>query len=206
MLNAARSALLQVFVCFLIPWLIYVLSHQRVTGFFKYIGLYRPEGKTLGWAVLLALIATPLLLSAFWMGGLREVATSPHSVAGKIRQVDSMGQAVAILLLYAWMQTSLSEEILFRGFLAKRLMDWLGFTVGNLLQALIFGAIHLGLFFALLESMTWTMGLLLLAPPTLIGWLLGYLKEKLGNGSIVPGWISHALANTIAYAVVAFAW
>ena len=42
-------------------------------------------------------------------------------------------------------QTGLSEEILFRGFLAKRLISRFGFATGNLLQGLVFGILHLSL-------------------------------------------------------------
>jgi hypothetical protein len=31
-----------------------------------------------------------------------------------------------------------------------------------------------------------------------------YLNEKMGDGSIIPGWISHGLANVISYSVVGF--
>ena len=30
------------------------------------------------------------------------------------------------------------------------------------------------------------------------------INEKIANGSIIPGWISHGLANIIAYSVIGF--
>lgn len=48
--------------------------------------------------------------------------------------------------MIALFKTPLTEEILFRGFLAKRLISIAGFIKGNLLQSAIFGAIHAGLF------------------------------------------------------------
>ena len=44
-------------------------------------------------------------------------------------------------------QTGLSEEILFRGFLGKRLIAKFGFAVGNVVQGLLFGTLHGGYVF-----------------------------------------------------------
>jgi hypothetical protein len=37
----------------------------------------------------------------------------------------------------------------------------------------------------------------------IMGWVNGWLNERLGNGSIVPGWIAHGLTNVISYLAVA---
>jgi len=37
-----------------------------------------------------------------------------------------------------------------------------------------------------------------------MGWIIGYIKEKYANGSIVPGWVAHGLGNTISYSIIAF--
>lgn len=50
--------------------------------------------------------------------------------------------AILPILLFGMIQTGLSEEILFRGFILKRLSKKLGFQWANFLQALIFGVIH----------------------------------------------------------------
>ena len=49
--------------------------------------------------------------------------------------------------LFGIIQTGLSEEILFRGFLAKRLISRFGFATGNLPQGLVFGLLHGAMFF-----------------------------------------------------------
>jgi hypothetical protein len=38
----------------------------------------------------------------------------------------------------------------------------------------------------------------------LVGWLLGYVNERVGNGSILPSWGAHGATNLIAYGVLAF--
>lgn len=70
----------------------------------------------------------------------------PDSITGKFRIMGFEMQSVLILLMIALLKTSFTEEILFRGFIAKRLVSVLGFQKGNLLQAAIFAAIHSALF------------------------------------------------------------
>ena len=36
------------------------------------------------------------------------------------------------------------------------------------------------------------------------GYIVGWIKEKRGNGSLVPGWIAHGLGNTVGYSLIAF--
>lgn len=49
---------------------------------------------------------------------------------------------VPVVLVYAVMHTALTEEILFRGFLLKRIASRFGFVAGNTIQAALFGIIH----------------------------------------------------------------
>src|SRR5688572_4840305 len=112
------------------------------------------------------------------------------------------GVTVALLGIKALVQTSLSEEILFRGFVAKRLISRLGFTRGNLLQALVFGLVHLLLFIGQEFSLPIAAGVVLFTG--LGGWTSGYLNERVGNGSILPSWWMHGMTNAVTYGVLAF--
>lgn len=100
-------------------------------------------------------------------------------------------QTIFVILIWAVLQTSLSEEILFRGFLCKRLCHKFGETAGNLIQALIFGMIHIA---ALPEK-----NLLAVCSAVLltggIGYALGWLSLKKAEGSILYGWAIHATVN-----------
>lgn len=207
MWTAAITAFLQVLVFSAVPFLVYLVRRRTSRGFMRYVGLYAPDRRTLLWATFLVLLVTPLMLWAFSTPGLREMAVGPATTAGLLRSLGASGESFFLLLLYAWVQTALAEEILFRGFIAQRLIERLGFALGNLVQALFFGLLHLGLFLAL-SGQTLTLlrsGMLILAP-TAMGWALGYIKIKLGNGSILPGWWAHGLANFIAFSVMAFVW
>ncbi len=78
----------------------------------------------------------------------------------------------------------------------------MGFKKGNTLQASIFGILHTGLFAAITSNLAFLFLTFLL--PAIGAYVSGYLNEKMAGGSIVPGWISHALANVLAYSIVGF--
>lgn len=207
MVAAAIIAFLQVLLFSAVPFLVYLVRRRAFRGFLRYVGLYAPDRRALLWATLLVLLVTPLMLWAFSTPGLREMAVGPATTVGILRRLDVGGESMLLLFLYAWVQTALAEEILFRGFIAQRLIGRLGFTLGNLLQAFLFGLLHLGLFLALAgQALTTLRSVMLLLAPAAMGWALGYVNCKLGNGSIVPSWWAHGLANCIAFTVMAFVW
>lgn len=97
--------------------------------------------------------------------------------------------------LYAILQTGLSEELFFRGFLTKRFITRWGFYKGNLMQSLLFGAIH-GLMFL---STVQLIGVAFIFVATAVaGYLVGWMNEKLSKGSIMTNWGIHSTANLLA--------
>jgi uncharacterized protein len=198
------SAVLQVGVFTLIPFIVFLTWRDRSTKFSKYIGWYATPQRGIVYA-----IATSLL---FFAGafvfvltdeGVRVAFFAPNSVTEKLRAMGFSLTSVIILIIIALFKTSLSEEILFRGFIAKRLIKGIGFTQGNIIQALIFGIIHLILFWQLTQTtLVPLLGIFFFS--TSAGWVVGYIKEKHGEGSIIPGWIAHGLGNTISYFLIAF--
>lgn len=192
------QAIIQVLVLSAIPFLVYVIQKRTTKGFFNYIGLIKSTKKANALALLASLIfAVPPLLLAFVNEEFRSIILSPGSITGQFNQMGFSTQGLFILLITAIFKTGFAEELLFRGFIAKRLIAKIGFAKGNTLQALLFGIIHVGL------VATATNNLFFLAIIFLITFLGPYvsvvLNEKYANGSIIPGWISHALANIISY-------
>jgi membrane protease YdiL (CAAX protease family) len=203
LVNAIIPAILQVLVFTAIPFLVYLIVYRRAKGFFDYIGLLKPESRTMLYATLLSVaFVLPVLLPLFFSPNIREVVTAPNTVIGRLRSYGFSGATVVLLGLKALVQTSFSEEILFRGFVAKRLINWLGFMRGNLLQALLFGSVHLLLFIGQEFSFPLAIGIVLFSG--LGGWISGFLNERVGNGSILPSWWMHGVANAIAYTILAF--
>ena len=96
---------------------------------------------------------------------------------------------------YGLIRTGLSEEILFRGFILKRIQNKFGFIAGNVIQALAFGLMH-GVPFGLATHNIGVTVLLTLLPGAL-GFYMGWLNEKKFSGSIIPSWLVHSIVNTI---------
>lgn len=203
MSDTLLSTFLQLLVFSLIPFVVFLISKRSVRGFWEYIGLQpsQREANLLAIATSLVFVVPALLLSVVHEG-FREIMTDPNSISGHFRELGFSLPVLIMIGLTAIFKTALAEEILFRGFLAKRLMAWLGYRLGNLVQALIFGGIHLALFAMI--SRNWFFLIFIFAFSGLGAYISAYLNEKRANGSIIPGWIAHALANLISYTVVAF--
>lgn len=203
-INEAISAILQVIAFSLIPFAAFLFRKNKAVTFFTYIGLYHPTRKSVRYAVVTSLLfvlagVTMIFLDA----GVREIVINPPSVTGKIRAVEATGIALALIAIIAVVKTSLAEEILFRGFIARRLISLWGYTAGNVVQSLIFGLVHLVLFWKLMNPTILAVAFIFVLS-TLAGWVIGMIKEKYAHGSIVPGWIAHALGNTISYSIIVF--
>ena len=107
--------------------------------------------------------------SLFALHLLGNIATAVSAFAGQ------GASAVPAILSYAVVRTSLSEELLFRGFLLKRLVGKFGFTIGNITQSLLFGLIHGIAFFRAARPQAAT-GLVILTAS--IGYVMGYYAPQ----------------------------
>ncbi|HSR89636.1 MAG TPA: CPBP family intramembrane glutamic endopeptidase [Candidatus Udaeobacter sp.] len=205
LLSNLISAPLQVAVFALVPFIFFLFRKDKTVNFPKYIGLYLPSSnkylKYMAYATLLILGTGTGLV--FLNEDFKKILLTAQSVTGQLHQAGLSLTTILSLLVIACIKTSLSEEILFRGFIAKRLVRRLGFGLGNLLQALIFGIVHFLLFFSLVKVSILSL-VMVFAMSSLAGWIIGYIKEKHADSSIIPGWVAHALGNTISYFVIAF--
>lgn len=172
------SSFVQLGIALLIPAIWWAVTTKRRLEFATWIGLYVPtwkigpvqrvSQKQLGIALVCWVavsLASLRIASSVW-GAL---ATSRFMGAGLL--------AVVPILLYAFIQTGLAEELFFRGFLAKRLCASLGFSRGNAIQAVIFALLHLLLFINYLPVLS------LVAITVLTGingWIMGWLNEQAG--------------------------
>jgi membrane protease YdiL (CAAX protease family) len=204
LVNEIISTILQIGLFTLIPFIFFLFRKDKTLTFFRYIGLYKPTAKSLMYVVLVSLIFLIAGIGlTFIDDSIKQAVLSPNSVTGKLRLMGLNATTVAILLIIALFKTSFAEEIIFRGFIAKRLINKLGFKIGNILQAMIFGLIHLLLFW-LLTKTTFIPLTFIFIFSSFAGWSIGYIKEKFANGSIIPGWVAHGLGNTLSYFIIAF--
>lgn len=206
MLQEALNATLQVAVVLIIALIAWAVFGRKKAGFFAYVGLIAPTARAMLWTLAVACVLVPASLALFMLPTLRDMATASNTVAGQLRAQGLSGDVAGQIVLIAVFKTALSEEILFRGLIGKRLIAWLGFGVGNTIQALIFGAIHL-LIFVVPNGPEFdpVLALAIAGMPALGGWIMAWLNERVGNGSIAPSWLLHAATNVLAYPVLAFA-
>jgi len=203
-INELFSAILQIIVFTCIPFIFFLFRKAKSATFLNYIGLYKPSKKSIVYATLTSLLfAISAIGIAFMDESIKQLLLSPKSVTGKLRLMGFNLSSVIILLVIALMKTSLSEEILFRGLIAKEMISRLGFRRGNFLQAVLFGMVHLLLFWMLTKSSLLPL-IFIFVFSSCGGWTIGYIKEKFANGSIIPGWIAHGLGNALSYFIIAF--
>jgi membrane protease YdiL (CAAX protease family) len=203
MINETIGALLQIIIFTLIPFLVYLIKNKSKNGFLTYIGLKKSTKKANYLATLACLIfVLPMIILILVNSEFKEIMFDPNSITGKFRQMGVGLNSIILLLIMAIFKTSLSEEILFRGFIAKRLISLLGFQKGNILQSILFGIIHTALFAIITSNIFFLLVIFII--PSIGAYVSVYLNEKIGNGSIFPGWISHGLANILTYTIVGF--
>ncbi len=191
LIKKLTNSIIQIIVFSLIPFLWWLVTSRKKMSFFEWIGLKKvknlKENKLFAWILMVIVLVSIFSVFIFYILKNVNVAYSEYTGLGI--------KALPSILVYASFNTSFPEEILFRGFLLKRIGNKFGFTIGNLIQALLFGCIHGILFFSavgILKSIVITLF------TGMIGWIIGYINEKKAGGSILIGWGMHAFFNTVS--------
>lgn len=193
-LNELISSIFQVLLFSLVPFIYYIVKYRKVKGFLPWIGLFISKPVPIK-SILFIFIGLSIVsfLPLYWV-----YTTGSLNFEGFV--LDSYLESgwsistVTTILLYACIQTSLSEEIIFRGFIIRLFTPKFGSQTGNIVQAVLFGALHIlavmnAGFFAALIVFILTGG---------IGYALGWLSIKKAENSIVYGWLIHAVVNIIS--------
>ena len=190
MLNEMIGSVVQAGLFALVPLIVWFITARKEESFFAWIGLKKPVCKEKTKTVLIAAAATIAYIAAMNIS----MKILPEGITTAGSQFRGQGAAgIASVFFNAFVRTALSEEVLFRGFLLKRIQKRYGFSVGNTVQALLFGLLH-GIPFGLITRSFFT-GILLTLLPGLFGWFQGWLNEKRCGGSIVPSWLLHGCVN-----------
>lgn len=180
-----------------IPFIWYIISKKRIKGFLNYIGLYKPSKNH---AHAITIVISAYIVSFIIICILNKqpngMQTNPFL---KIYNTETIGVFCLYVLLYG-LQTGIGEEILFRGFFGKRFVSKFGFSVGNIVQALIFAVPHI-LTFNSTPILEVALGVL---NALFIGYVFGYVSEKIYNGSIIPSIMAHTLINILSGLLLIF--
>lgn len=197
-INLVVSSVLQVILFSLIPFVWWLISGKKQSNFFKWLGFKKPiindkKKYILGFLLTILLLSIPAFIVIPMFVDTSNMATSQFSGQGS--------SALIPALIYSIIQTGLSEEIFFRGFLGKRLINKFGYTLGNAIQALLFGLMH-GVMFISIAGIVGAIIIIVLTG--IVGWLMGWINEKLSEGSIISSWLLHSCANILASVVAMF--
>ncbi len=200
LISQILSSIIQLFVFTSIPFIWYIITNKKISGFLPWIGLTKSDNMPVKISVILFIIVALLITVPYlWLYNTNSITLSGLPYESYIQSGFSP-ETISVILLWAVVQTSLTEEIIFRGFLYKRLSYKLGDKWGNLIQAVIFGLIH--------SPSAFGQGLIKIALIVFItgtiGYILGYIVNK-SKGSILCSWLFHASANIIS-PVLAFAF
>lgn len=179
-----------------VPFIWWLITARREQPFLAWIGLTKPRleggvGKLVAYSVV-------ILLSLLAPGIYLMTTFEDKSVLASAQFAGTGIEGLLSLLVFAIIQTGLSEEIFFRGLLTKRLGKIGGTTAGNIVQAAVFGLIHGVIFFAFVPPVT---AALITAFTVLAGYLMAHINEKMAGGSIIPSWIIHSIVNIISAGV-----
>ena len=198
LIQQMTNALIQIVLFMLLPFIWWFVTARRKSSFLDWIGFkpLKDTGNHKMWLwIFLGLLSFTIFSYLVLYTTVKDLKTATSSFAG-------LGfQALPAVLIYSLFQTSLPEELLFRGFLLKRLSVCLPFGVANTIQAALFGLLH-GLMF--ITEVSWLQTLVIILCTGGIAAYLGFVNEKKSGGSILASWIMHALANVVTGMLSAF--
>lgn len=185
------DAIIQIIILTIIPCIWWAIIDRKQSSLFNWIGLKKPRVKNkqkyaISFILMTFMSIIPIFIVFPLLTNTTEIETSQFA-----------GQGVSALipaLIWSFFQTGLSEEIFFRGFVAKRLINKFGFEIGNVIQGLLFGLMH-GIFLISVTGVLWAV--IIVTFTGVSGWLSGWINEKLSDGSIVSSWLLHGMGNII---------
>ncbi|RSJ33698.1 CAAX amino terminal protease self- immunity [Streptococcus gordonii] len=198
LIQQMTNALIQIVLFMLLPFIWWFVTARRKSSFLDWIGFkpLKDTGNHKMWLwIFLGLLSFTIFSYLVLYTIVKDLKTATSSFAGL------SFQALPAVLIYSLFQTSLPEELLFRGFLLKRFSVSLSFGIANTIQAALFGLLH-GLMF--ITEVSWLQTLVIILCTGGIAAYLGFVNEKKSGGSILASWIMHALANVVTGMLSAF--
>ena len=143
--SSITTAIVNLIVFSLIPFVWWLIRHRKETGFFQWLGFYRPRLKSKWWVLVIFAVLYYFFYN-FDFTQLIDPATLEYvenSDAVSANAFAGIGAAATLpALIENFIANGVAEEILYRGFLCKRLCGKLGTVAGIVLQAVLFGLMH----------------------------------------------------------------
>ena len=187
LINEVISSVVQVLLFSLIPFIAWLLTARKKESFFSWIGLKKfssSKKECVKFAIgsliiceIVGLIVYIFILKADW----NQSTSAGLGIIG-----------IPSAIINSFVHTAFSEEILFRGFIQKRLQKILSFKMATIIQAVLFGLAHIVL---IMDRLNFVEAVVLALYPIIPGILLAYTNEKKADGSIIPSWLMHGFMN-----------
>lgn len=192
----------------IVPVIWWFFRHRKEEGFFRWIGIFKPQLNSKWWVLLLFAVLYYFFYNFDFTQFVdsKTLAYIENSSSVSSNAFAGIGAAAVLpALIENFIANGVAEEIFYRGFLCKRLCKKAGVVKGIILQAVLFGLMHNILYvLAGLDVGLWYHALTFIFTGT-GALLLGWLNEKIFNGSIIPSIMLHGAGNFIASMLVAFA-
>lgn len=195
-LNKVLNSIIQIILFTLIPFIWWCISGWKEEKFTEWIGLKKLSAnrKRISIAVIIVSLLF-MILGAIILYNLKNVEMATSIFKG-------MGvSALPTILVYAVFNTAFPEELFFRGFILKRVSNKFGFICGNCVQSILFSLLHGAMFISLVGI---AKSIFIVIFTGVIAYFMGYINEKIANGSIIPSWIIHSLSNVFSGICMAF--
>lgn len=165
------SSIIEIILISFLPFIWWLISAKKKENFFNWIGLKKIDNKnkksTLINTIVISLVFMTVSILTLYLIKDIETATSEFKGLGI--------SALLPALIYAIFNTSLPEEIFFRGFLLKRLSNKFGFRIANVIQSIIFGLLHGIMFFSLVGVVK---AIIIILFTGIVAYAMGYVNEK----------------------------
>lgn len=197
LLNKIISSIVEIVLICFIPLIWWLITAKKKESFFNWIGLKKIDNKNKKSTIISVLIISLffMIVSIITLYMLKDIETATSEFKG-------LGIAALLpALIYSIFNTSLPEEIFFRGFLLKRLSNKFGFKIANTIQSIVFGLLHGIMFFNLVGIVK---SIIIIFFTGIIAYAMGYINEKKANGSIFPSWFIHAISNLFSSIIAMF--
>lgn len=182
------------FVTFALEWTSFWVKISMSAALLAVIAILlrpppREDFRFTGRAVFLGLLSAGALYFIFWAG--KAIATSLFDFAGQ--QIGGIyrkgtGTSMPAIALLLFLVTGPSEEIFWRGYLQRSLVERLGRWTGWAAATAIYAGVHI-----------WSFNFMLVGAAAVAGafWGAMYLR----CGSLAPVILSHSVWSTIIFAV-----
>ena len=205
--SSITTSIVNLIIFSFIPFVWWFFRHRKEVKFFKWLGFIKPQLKSSWWVLAIFAIVYYFFSNFDFTVFINSETMEALENSGSVASNAYAGLGVAAIipaLIETFIANGVSEEILFRGFLCKRLCGKLGSTKGVILQAVFFALMHNVLYILAGVPVGIDYHLIMFVFTGVGALLLGFVNEKIYNGSIIPSIILHGAGNFIGSICVAF--